>query len=188
MLTGPDFREEHVLNDGTRVVLRHIRPEDEAELKRGFEHLSSSSRYRRFQGLLNELSPGRLYYLTHVDGHDHVAIVAEAEDGKGLGVARLVRSESDPRLAEVALTVADEMQRKGLGRTLGVAIARAAKERGIDRLTGPILSDNHPIRSLLDEVGATLQTTTDGLTFEISLDDDGAREGVIDRILRAFSF
>lgn len=197
MLTGPDFHEKHVLDDGTPVVLRHIHPADEPELKRSFERLSSGSRYRRFQGFLNELSPGMLYYLTHVDGRDHVAIVATTmPDGTGrvagLGVARFVRTKEDPALAEVALTVVDDAQHKGLGRILGVAIARAAKERGIDRLTGPILRDNLPIRCLLDEVGATLRSTTDGLVFEVSLhppdrEHESRLEHVIRRVLHAFS-
>lgn len=173
MLTGPSFREEHVLDDGTLVTLRHIRPEDAAELKRGFERLSRASRYRRFQGVVNELSAGTLHYLTHVDGTDHVAIVATRRGPNGaevgLGVARFVRSREDPTLAEVALTVVDEAQGKGLGRILSIAIARAALERGVHRLQGPILADNLPIRSLLDEVGATVHTGVDGTGFEVDL-------------------
>lgn len=188
MLTNEDFHEEHVLDDGTRVVLRHIRPTDEAELKRGFERLSAASRYRRFQGVVNELTPNALHYLTHVDGKDHVAIVATTlpdASGQvtGLGVARFVRAEKDPALAEVALTVVDHAQHKGLGRILGIAIARAAIDRGVRRFTGPILRDNVPIRSLLEEVGATFHPTTDGLEFEISLRDE---EHGIERLLRRF--
>ena len=56
MRTGPDFREAHVLGDGTRVVLRHIRPDDVAELRRSFDRLSPESRYRRFFGGIAQLS------------------------------------------------------------------------------------------------------------------------------------
>lgn len=192
MLTGPAFHEVHTLDDGTRVVLRHIRPEDEAELKTAFERLSAASRYSRFHGIVNELSPAALHYLTHVDGRDHVAIVAttlpSADDKPiGLGVARFVRLKDDPKRAEVALTVVDEAQHKGLGRILGVAIARAAAERGVERLIGPGLSDNIPLRSLLDEVGARVKPTRDGIEFEIDLlpDPHGKHlEPAIRRFLR----
>lgn len=189
MLTGARFHEEHTLDDGTEVVLRHIRPSDEEELKRGFERLSSASRYLRFQGVMKELSPKALHYLTHVDGHDHVAIVATTRPdanghASGLGVARFVRSKNDPALAEVALTVIDEAQHKGLGRILGIAIARAALERHVHRFTGPILRDNVAIRRLLEEVGATFRPTADGLEFEITLRD--REEPMIERILRLF--
>lgn len=196
MLTGPRLNEDHVLDDGTRVVVRHIRPEDEPELQRGFSRLSASSRYRRFQGVVNELTPRTLHYLTHVDGKDHVALVATtlpdaAGKTTGLGVARFVREQADPTRAEVALIVADASQHKGLGRILAVAIARAARERGIRRFKGPILRDNVPIRRLLDEVGATFRPTTDGLEFEIDLcaDDSGHAshlEELARQLLRAF--
>jgi hypothetical protein len=174
MLTGPSFYEEHVLDDGTRVVLRHIRPSDEPALKNAFDHLSTTSRYSRFQGVLNELSPSTLHYLTHVDGTNHVAIVATTmpEPGKaaiGLGVARFIRMNDDRARAEVALTVIDEAQHQGLGRILGVAIGRAAAERGIHALVGPALRDNLALRNLLDEVGATVRSTPDGIEFEIEL-------------------
>lgn len=175
MLTGPPFHERHVLDDGTKVELRHIRPDDASELRRGFEHLSNVSRYRRFHGFIKELSPSMLRYLTTVDGKDHVAIVATTvPDARGasvgLGVARFIRDRADPTRAEVALTVVDEAQHKGLGRILGVAIARAAHERGIVRFEGPILRDNAAIRNLLEEVGAELESTRDGLEFTVGLD------------------
>ncbi len=67
MFTGPDSSEEQVLDDGTHVTLRHIRPSDMAELKRGFDALSSPSRYRRFQYAIGALSNDALRYLTNVD-------------------------------------------------------------------------------------------------------------------------
>lgn len=195
VLTGPNFHEEHSLDDGTRVLLRHIRPEDQADLKAAFDGLSAASRYSRFHGVVNELSPSALHYLTHVDGRNHVAIVAttiprEGHPAVGLGVARFVRSETDPSRAEVALTVVDGAQHKGLGRILGVAIARAAAERGVRRFVGPGLRDNVALRSLLDEVGARVKPTDDGIEFEIDLHPDAHGkhlEPAIRRFLRFFA-
>ena len=181
MLTGPDFHERHVLDDGTEVTLRHIRPADAAEMQRGFARLSRSSRYLRFQGVVNELSPEMLRYLTTVDGQDHVALVATRRDAGGaevgLGVARVVRVHDDPCAGEVALTVLDEAQHKGLGRALSVAIARAALERGMHRLEGPILSDNGPVRGLLEEVGASVRREGSEMSFEVDLDPPASLAG-----------
>ncbi|HEY6910671.1 MAG TPA: hypothetical protein VI356_14935, partial [Myxococcales bacterium] len=129
MDTGPDFREDHVLRDGTQVTLRHIRPDDAAELKRGLERLSPASRYRRFLSLVSELTDEQVKYLTCVDGQDHVAIVAATrvpgvEGEVGLGVARVVRVPGNPEVAEAAITVVDDAQGKGLGRILALALAR----------------------------------------------------------------
>ena len=157
MLTGPDFHEEHVLHDGTRVLLRHIRHEDLPALREGFAHLSPLSRYRRFNGVVRELSDTLLHFFVDVDGHDHVAIVATTvpDDGapRGLGVARFVRDGKDPSAAEFAITVADEVQHKGLGGILAKALARAARERGVRHFQGIIAHDNRPIHQLLAELG-----------------------------------
>ena len=173
MLTGPSFQDEHVLLDGTKVVLRHIRPEDATELKRGFDGLSPSSRYRRFLGSVSALSEERLRYLTCVDGRDHVAIVAVSPrpgEETGLGIARFVRLADEPTVAEAALTVMDDMQRKGLGRVLGLTLAHAAIERGVKHFRGEILTNNEPVRKLLDEGGAVIHRADDkSLVFDIDL-------------------
>ena len=170
METGPDFREEHALADGTRVALRHIRPDDAAELKRAFERLSPESRYRRFFGPAPALTDEQLKYLTCVDGKDHVAIVAETPEGTGLGVARFVRSPDEPEVAEAAITVIDPVQGKGLGYLLSRAIARAAIERGVKRFRGRILADNPSVRQLLSEVGARMGKPEEGgVVFEVEL-------------------
>jgi GNAT superfamily N-acetyltransferase len=198
MQTGPDFREEHVLDDGTPVTLRHVRPDDAAELKRGFLRLSPASRYRRFLGSPSTLSDDTLRYLTCVDGYDHVAIVATTPDSStgadvGLGIARFVRATDDRAVAEAAITVVDDVQRKGLGRILALTLARAAIERGVQRFRGEVLTDNQPVRQLLEEVGASVREGPEGsLVFDVELlppehPSERPLEVVARRILRAAS-
>jgi GNAT superfamily N-acetyltransferase len=197
MRTGSSFHEDHVLDDGTPVSLRHVRPDDAAELKRGFDKLSPSSRYRRFLGGLSTLSDEQLRYFTCVDGRDHVAIVAVthapgtgAETGVGIG--RFIRRADDPTVAEAALTVIDDMQGKGLGRILALTLARAALERGVKRFRGEVLTDNEPVRQLLEEVGAVVRPVGGGsIVFEVDLLPDETpsashrRELIARRLLRA---
>jgi GNAT superfamily N-acetyltransferase len=190
--TGADFNEENALVDGTRVVLRHIRPSDAVELRRGFERLSPESRYRRFFGGVSRLSDEALHYLTDVDGRDHVAIVAvtdspDLKSETGLGVARFVRLHDEPTVAEAAVTVVDDFQRKGLGRMLARCMAQAASERGIRTLRAVVLADNAPMVSLMREIGAAERPVEAGvLTFDIPLDAvDVARGGPVDRLFHA---
>ncbi len=189
MRTGPDFREAHTLADGTRVVLRHIRPEDVTELRRSFDRLSPESRYRRFFGGMAQLSDTALEYLTHVDGRDHVAIVATGDSPdlkteQGLGVARFVRLHDEPTVAEAAVTVVDDFQRRGLGRLLAFALGVAARERGIHMFRADVLADNEPMVSLMHEVHAQVRATDAGVvTFDIPLDPwKEDRGGPIDRL------
>jgi RimJ/RimL family protein N-acetyltransferase len=171
MDTGPDFREEHALRDGTRVVLRHVRPEDADLLRRGLERLSPESRYRRFLEQISQLTDAQVDYLTRVDGRDHVAIGAVMPDGEGAGIARFVRLPDEPQVAEAAITVIDDMQGKGLGYLLAIALARAAWERGVRRFRGRVLAENPQILQLLVELGATLEKPDEhgGVVFEVEL-------------------
>jgi len=189
--TGPNLHESHTLRDGTHVVLRHIRPSDGAELRRAFDRLSPESRYRRFFGGVPQLTDASLHYLTDVDGRDHVAIVAttdgpEPDGATGLGVARFVRSQDEPTVAEAAVTVVDDFHRKGLGRLLATKLAEAARERGIHTFRSDVLADNEPMRAIMSEIGAIERETNAGVvTYDIPLDAAQSTPGPVDRILRA---
>jgi GNAT superfamily N-acetyltransferase len=189
--TGPDLHERHTLRDGTHVVVRHIRPSDAAELRRAFDRLSPESRYRRFFGGVPQLTDASLHYLTDVDGRDHVALVAttdgpEPDGATGVGVARFVRLEDDPTVAEAAVTVVDDSHRKGLGRLLATTLAKAARERGIHTFRADVLADNEPMRAIMSEVGAVERETSAGVvTYDVPLDAVQSTPGPLDRILRA---
>jgi GNAT superfamily N-acetyltransferase len=166
---SPTFREEHCLRDGTRVTLRFIQPDDADGLRRAFARLSPRSRYQRFLGGVPELTDPMVEYLTHVDGENHVAIVAgtDSHDLKtevGLGVARFVRLADDPTVAEAAITVVDDVQGKGIGRLLLTTLARIALARGVRVFRGEVLAENTRMRHLLEEVGATTHPA-DGQTL-----------------------
>lgn len=153
---------QHSLADGASVSIRSIRPDDREELQRAFARLSPQSRHRRFFGGPRELSDDSARYLTEVDDQTHVALVAttESHDLKseiGLGVARFVRSPTDPDVAEAAIVVADEAQNRGLGKLLLSALADAARERGVRAFRAEVLSENAPMRHLLEQAGAVIR-------------------------------
>ena len=178
-----------MLRDGTRVVLRHIRPSDADELHRGFHALSPESRYRRFFGAVTDLDEATLRYLTDVDGVNHVAIIAlvESLDLKtehGVGVVRFVRIPEDPRAAELAVTVVDDMQNKGLGTLLTQVATRFARARGITHFRGDVLASNVPMVHALEEVGAKPTSASDGvLTFDMPIDEEVAAFRMLRRLL-----
>jgi GNAT superfamily N-acetyltransferase len=188
MQTGPDFREVHELEDGEKVVLRHIRPEDAPEVRRAFHALSPESRYRRFFSAMGELDDRTLRYLTNVDGRDHVAIVATTESldlktERGVGVARFVRSKTDPTVAEAAVVVVDDMQRHGVGTLLTRTLARAARERGIDRFRCEVLESNQVVvRALLDVGAIEVDRGPGTVVFDVPLPEDS--DNVVHRALR----
>ena len=91
---------------------------------------------------MTNLSAAQLDYLVDVDHHDHEAIVAvDPISGEGLAVARYIRSNEDAEVAEVAVTVADDWQGRGLGRALLDRLSYRARREGVRRFTAPVQSD-----------------------------------------------
>jgi GNAT superfamily N-acetyltransferase len=125
----------------------------------GFEQLSPESRYRRFLAPVPHLSPSLLAALTDVDGVDHCALAALAEeDGETVpvGIARFVRL-ADPAAADAAVTVIDAYQGRGIGSRLLDALALEALDHGITRFEGVLLAENTPSRRMLARAGAHLE-------------------------------
>ena len=75
-----------------------------------------------------------LTYLFEVDYVDHfVWVVTDGEDGPVIADARFVRDHNDPTLAEIASTVADAYQGRGIGAVLFAALAVAARVDGVTK-------------------------------------------------------
>jgi GNAT superfamily N-acetyltransferase len=146
-------------SDGTQLYVRHIKPNDKEMLAKAWLELSP-------------LTKGDLRYLTEIDGHDHVALVAVRMDdpSRFIAVARYVRLADNPEAAEVAVTVADHMQGKKIGKQLGVLLADEARGRGIRRFTAALLAENRPALKLM-------ATMTDRLVSHV---DHGVTDVVAD--------
>lgn len=148
---------ESRLDDGTRVLFRPIRPSDKQRLQSGLQRLSPEARYMRFFRHVDRFTDEQLRYLTEVDMIDHVAWVAILPDetpAPGVGVARWIRMEADPAVAEGAVTVIDDFQGRGIGSTLLYLAARSALERGVRAFRVYALGDNHKVMELLNALGA----------------------------------
>jgi GNAT superfamily N-acetyltransferase len=141
------------LRDGSRVRIRQAHRTDRDLLARGFERLSPESRYRRFLTPMHELDARTLRYMTDVDHHDHEAMVALDESGEGVGDARYVRDNARPDTAEVAVTVVDGWQGRGLGTLLLQAISARARDEGVRTFTALMLASNHEMMDLFEHLG-----------------------------------
>jgi len=162
------LRSEAHLPDGTPVLIRPLTKDDGEELRRGLEHLSPASAYRRFLGTPPTLNATTLRYLTDVDHVNHEALgAAGAETGHGIGIARFVRSTDDPTHAEIALAIADDWQHRGLGTLLLSALATRARAVGITTFTGLVLADNIGMLKLFERLGPTTQRPAGAGTVEV---------------------
>lgn len=148
------------LPDGAPILIRPILADDKRMLENGLRHLSPQSVQRRFLTPKSSFSRAELRYLTEVDGRDHVALVAEypGEPVRRLiAVARFVRLQDDPDAAEVAIVVADDWQRRGLGSLLAEQLAARARRTGVRRFTATMASDNVPAHRLMTKLTRHLE-------------------------------
>ena len=125
----------------------------------------------RFLARKKELSPAELRYFTDVDHHDHEALGAlDHADGRGVGVARYVRDAEDPQAAEIAVTIVDDWQGRGLGTELLAQLSERARQEGIRRFTALVAADNAAVAGLLQNTGAELVRHGPGtIDYEIAL-------------------
>jgi GNAT superfamily N-acetyltransferase len=136
--------ERVTLKSGRTVVIRSIGPDDGPGLTAAYDRLSPESKYRRFLAPKPHLSMSETRYLVHIDGRDHVALVATRVDDPYyvLAVARFVRSDEDPAQAEFAIVVGDPYQQEGLATALMERLRIAATECGITSFKATMLAEN----------------------------------------------
>lgn len=133
--------------DGAELVLRPVLPGD-AQRFESSEAFSRETLYRRFLSSYS-LTGARLAYLFEVDYIDHfVWIVTCGAEGPVVADGRFIRDKDDPACAEIALTVADAYQGRGVGTLLLAALAVAARIDRVERFHALVRSDNQAARAL----------------------------------------
>lgn len=154
-----------VLRDGSRVLVRPIRKQD-VELERKFiEGLSPQSRRFRFLCSMRTPSEKLLQKLTDLDTEREAAFIALAGDSGAqheVGVARFSK-QSDGK-AEIAVTVGDDWQHKGLGTLLMQRLIDHARRHGIDEFYSIDAADNTAMRELADYLGFERKPDPDDAT------------------------
>ena len=151
------------LQDGTRLIIRPIRPED-AEGEAAFvRDLSEEAKRFRFMGAISELSPEMLVRFTQIDYRREMALVAIAERPSGstqVGVARYAINP-DNTSCEFAIVVSDDLQRQGIGTRLMKALMDAARNHGVTRMEGTVARENAAMLLLMKELGFVQSGTPD---------------------------
>jgi GNAT superfamily N-acetyltransferase len=169
-LARQDTLEHVLLKDGAEVLIRAVRPDDKPLFVAGFSELSAASVRGRFLASRPALNVQEIAFFTEIDHVDHEAIGAlDAETRAAVGVARYVRDNDRPHIAEAALTVADAWQGRGLGGKLLRRLRDRATANGIRRFTALLFADNEPMLTLFGQLGEVTVTGRDGSVIEIAV-------------------
>lgn len=167
-----ELEESVALNDGEEVLLRPIRPEDEAAHHELFRRLTPQDIYFRFFRAMGDIEHRQLARYTQIDYDREMAFIATRavpeQESETLGVVRAV-SDADGIEAEFAILVRPDLQGSGLGRQLMEKLIRYCREYGIQRLVGVTLIENRGMRRLAEKYAFQEHFCTDG-TVQLRLD------------------
>jgi acetyltransferase len=154
--------------DGTEVLIRPIRPEDEPAIARFHQGLSERSVYLRYFHLMDldqRRSHDRLIRICFNDYDRDIALVTEHRNiGTGeqeiLAVGRLRKIDATD--AELAVLITDEYQGRGLGMELSRRLVEVARAEKMERVIAEILPENIQMQRVCSELGFRMQLFPDG--------------------------
>ncbi|TDL79826.1 N-acetyltransferase [Palleronia sediminis] len=167
------------LPDGARLLIRQVVPEDAPKLIAGFDELSAQSRIMRFLRAIDRLPDDDVRRYVTPDHHDHEALAAEIlPDAPGapprpVGIAHWFRYATAPDRAELAVTIVDSAQRRGIGRLLLARLFEIAAARGIRRIEALVHPENRQMAGLLRCFGAVARRDEGLMLYDIVLNAAG---------------
>lgn len=158
--------------DGHTLLIRPIRPEDEATLSDLILSLDADDARMRFFGVMRSLPRSQLARFTQIDYDREMALVAIEHDADGneccLGEVRVV-ADPDNLVADFAIVVRSGLKGKGLGRLLMQTIIDYARSRGVAELHGETFAGNLRMQRLAQELGFRLDSGSDPGTVNLLL-------------------
>jgi len=148
-------------HDGRRATVRKVRAADAPLVQQFVRGLSPRSRRSRFFGPVRELSPAQLERMTRFDGSTGLGLAAVAGEGVPHIVAIAQHAMSDPPFAELAVVVADDWQRQGVGERLVRMLLSYAAWTGIVAMHGLVAAANQPMLALASKLGFAFEADAD---------------------------
>ena len=167
-----EWEADVLLRDGRPCHLRPVRPEDAEAMRQFHSSLSPETIYFRFFAPYPELSDADVDRFTRVDYDERMAFVA-TRAGEIVGIGRYDKIDDDS--AEIAFTVRDDFQGKGLGSVLLEHLTAAAREREITKFVADVLPTNQRMIGTFTEAGFRVRQQFEegviGLEFDIAPTD-----------------
>jgi len=158
-----EFVTDRKLKDGTPVVLRPIKPEDEPMWHDLLASCSQQSIWFRFSYLFKQTTHEMASRYCFIDYDRELGIVAEVEEEgerKLIGVGRLV-ADMDFSAAEYAVIVADRWHGKGLGGMLTDFCLDVADKWGVSKVVAETSKENQRMLTTFRNRGFEMDETSE---------------------------
>jgi acetyltransferase len=151
------------------ISFRPIKPSDAKLLRELFASHSQQTIIHRYFAPLKELSPEQVTHFVDLNYQRDMAIIGLAQfqhRQRMLCVGRFFRNPGG-KSAEVAITVHDDCQGRGIGTFLMRILIPIAREHGIEQFTADVLVDNHAMMRLLRKSSHNLTVSMDAGVYHV---------------------
>ncbi len=133
------------------MLIRPVRPDDEAALRAFYDGLSPAARHMRFQRFTGAVTDELIRFYAGADQRSHIAVVGE-DGGRIAGDARCIANPGS-RSCELGIVVADDWRHSGLAQQLMTALEQAARAAGFHTIEGLVLAENRDMLDFVSELG-----------------------------------
>lgn len=168
MIDAQNYSVTERLKDGSTVTIRAIRPDGKARMTEAFKNLEAESVYTRFFRFKRELTAEELKTATEVDFENAVGLVVTipADEGEetiiGGGQYVMYDPPNVERSAEVAFTVEEDYQGKGIASRILKHLIHIAREKGLSQFEADVLTENSAMLAVFARSGLPLKKSLDG--------------------------
>jgi len=159
--------------NSTSITIRAIRPDDRERIVKAFRGLDPETIRKRFFGPKKALSDEELRRLTESDGVRDVVLVATVASVDQEVIVGLGRYARNGTSAEIAFTVEEDYQRRGIASELLRQLTEIARRSGVLRFEADVLPENAPMLKVFRRSGLPMKKTqADGIVhLTLSLDE-----------------
>ena len=156
---------------GLEILLRPVKITDETLLKGFFYSLSDKSMYRRFMSPRRDMPHRQLQEFVVIDYTTEMVILASVKQGEKETVAGLGQyaMAGETHMAEVAFTVRDDFQNKGIGTELLSYLTYLAMRQGLLGFKAETLMENQPMLRVFDKMGFDIKKSVSGGVYELKM-------------------
>jgi len=164
-----ELKRTVTLKDGSKVLLRPIKPSDASLKRQLFYSLSKESVTKRYLGSVKAMPLKRVWPHVIVDYENEMSIVGVVEEEgteNPIAIGSYVRIPNT-KMAEISVVVRDDWQNKGLGTLLVKHLAEIAKEKGFESLTAWVLVDNTKMMHIFRKLGYPIKYRIEGNVYHV---------------------
>ena len=173
MMPGEEaMRTTYLLDNGTQVSFRSIKPTDEPDMRDLLYNLSQETVYYRFMSRQKRFTHSQVQDFVYIDHRRDVAIVGTVPDASGeeiIAVGRYFLNERTNK-AEVAFVIRDEWQNMGIGSFMFKHLITVARRNGIAGFTAEVLRDNRRMQSIFNRSGLKVQSSIEEGVYSFVID------------------